>query len=107
MTDVRWRATAGLRRETSGGVQPLDEGRILQRIATGRSFFACSRRDLEPGNGILRDESGVSGGITNVAWNCRIGWPHPAPDGARVAVLPRDANRARGDHRRIRVGFGR
>src|SRR5215467_6250182 len=107
MTDVRWRGTAGLRRETSRGVQSLDEGRVLQRVATGGALLGCSRRNLEPGNGILRDEIEVGGGITKVTWNSGISWPHPAPDGARVAVLPRDANRAIGDHRRIRVGFGR
>src|SRR4249920_2332006 len=108
MTDVRRRATARRRCDSSGSVQPLDEGGLRQRVATGGSVFGSSRRNLEPGNGTLLDESGVGGGITKITWNIWIGWPHLAPDGARVArVLPRDANRAIGHHRWISVDLKR
>src|SRR5580765_2617999 len=73
------RVTAFLRREPPGGVQPLDKGGLRQRVATGGSVCGRSRRDLEPGNGTLCDESGVGGGIAQIAWNSWIGRPHLAP----------------------------
>src|SRR5882762_8158689 len=95
MPDVCWRTTARRRCNPSRGVQPLDEGGLRQSVTTGGSVFGFSHRNLEPGNGIRRDESEVGGGIACL---------HEAPDGARVpGVLPRDANRANGHHRWIRV----
>src|SRR6267378_3075476 len=65
MPDVCWRATARRRCNPSRGVQPLDEGGLRQRVATGGSVFGSNHRDQEPGNRIGRNEGGVGGGI---AW---------------------------------------
>src|SRR5262245_2303661 len=100
LADVCCRGTVR-RCEPSGGVQPLDEGSVRQRVATGRSILGPNPRNLEPGDGTVRDEvggGGVGGGVALV---------HLAPDGARVRVLPRDANRASGltpDRREVRAG---
>src|SRR5262247_4881953 len=89
LADVCCRGTVR-RCEPSGGVQPLDEGSVRQRVATGRSVLGPDPRKLEPGDGTGRDE--VGGGVVGGG----VAWVHLGPDGARVRVLPRGANRASG-----------
>src|SRR5207249_6917680 len=88
--DVCWRATARLRCEPSSGVQPLDEGGLRQRVATGRSLLDSNLIEQEPGNGPRVD------GDRSAAVRARL--VQLGPDNARVPVLPRDADRAIGHH---------
>src|SRR4029078_2220298 len=85
MADIGRRGPGGRRRAPSRGVQPLDEGRRAQCVATGRSLFGPCYPKQEPGNGTHRNEFGVGRGLA---------WPHLAPYRARIpGVLPRGANR--------------
>jgi hypothetical protein len=82
--DVCRHRTAGRRRDSSSGVQPLDEGGRRQPMATGWSVLGANHIKQEPGKRTRRDEGVVGGGGNR---HC--------PDGACVpGVLPSGANHA-------------
>src|SRR4029450_11149007 len=93
ITEVCYRAATRLRCEPSSGVQSLDEGRVRQLVATGRSVQVSNRIEQEPGNRILVDG------------DRSIGLVHLGPDPARVLELPRGADHAIGLHLWISVRF--
>src|SRR6266516_7038146 len=100
ITDVCYRATARRRWEPSSGVQPLDEGGLEQRVATGRSLLDSSLIEQDPGN-----RRQVDGDCSLLAvW---VSCVHLGPDAARVPVLPRGANHAIGHHLWISVRLKR
>ncbi len=86
LADVCFQLTTGRRRDSSSGVQPLDEHGRRQPVATSWPVLGANHIEQEPGNRTRRDEGGVGGGGNR---HC--------PDGARVpGVLPSRANHPRG-----------
>src|SRR5262249_39249370 len=80
--DVCELRAAVLRRESSGRIEPLDEGGVHERVPAPFPFLDSTHGKTEPSNGILVDEPGIerSSRLTS-------------PDDARIArVRPRGTN---------------
>ncbi len=88
IANISWRGTACRGWNPSRSVQALDECRICQPVAAGRSSLASNRCKQKPRNCTGSDEVRVGGAI--VLWIL-----HFCPDPARVPrVLPRGPNHA-------------